>query len=139
MLDLPEESWLPIFVDAGMYEGRLSALLNRSVARFVAKTSEDVIRAASINGQTVVLVVDGFNECPQPLPERLVGDLSAVCHRTGAATVITSQAPVSAYGAFEGMVFHVGHLDEEARKAVLTSYGAPEIVDSAHRAPTPEP
>ena len=47
VLGLPEEFWLPIFVDAGLYEGRLSVLLNRSVARFVTQTADDVIRAAS--------------------------------------------------------------------------------------------
>jgi hypothetical protein len=129
VLGLPEDSWLPVFIDAGMYEGRLAALLNRSVARFVTKTAADLTRAASINGQTVLLVIDGFNECPQPLQERLVGDLSAFCRRTSAATLITSQAPVSVSDAFEGTVVRVGHLDDEARKAVLTSYGAPEIVD----------
>jgi hypothetical protein len=129
VLDLPRGIWLPIFIEAGMYEGRLSALLNRSVARFVTRTVEELIRAASINGQTVLLAVDGFNECPQPLQERLLGDISAFCRRTSAATLITSQAPVYVSDAFEGPVIEVGKLDEEGRKAVLTSYGAPGIVD----------
>lgn len=128
MLGLPE-AWLPLFIEAGMYEGRLSALLNRSVARFVTRSAEDLIRAASINGQRVLLVIDGYNECPQPLRERLVGDLSAFCRRTSAATLITGQAPVPASDALQGALVEAGRLDEEGRKAVLTSYGAPEIVD----------
>ena len=114
MLGLPEGTWLPIFIEAGMYEGRLSALLNRSVARFVTRTAEDLIRAASINGQIVLLVVDGFNECSQPLQERLIGDLSAFCRRTSAATLITSQAPVRVSDALEGALVQVGRLDDEA-------------------------
>jgi len=38
VLSLPESAWLPIFIDASMYEGRLSALINRRVARFLAKS-----------------------------------------------------------------------------------------------------
>ncbi len=128
VLDLPEDSWLPTFIDAGMYEGWLSALLNRSVARFVPKTAEDLSRAASINGQTVLLVVDGFNGCPQPLQERLAGDLAAFVRRTGAATLITSQAAVRVSDALTGALVQVGRPDEDSRKAVLASYGAPEIV-----------
>jgi len=129
VLGLLPGAWLPLFVEAGMYEGRLSALLNRSVARFLTRSAEDLIRAASINGQRVLLVVDGFNECPQPLRERLVGDLSAFCRRTSAATLITGQAPVPVSDALQGALVEAGPLDDEGRKAVLTSYGTPEIVD----------
>jgi hypothetical protein len=129
VLDLPEQAWLPIFIDAGTYEGRLSTLLNRSVARFVTRTAEDLIRAAGISGQAVLLVVDGFNECPQPLRGRLTGDLTAFVRRTSAATLVTSQAAVRVSDALAGVLVQVGRLDEDSRTAVLTSYGAPEIVD----------
>ena len=129
VLALPENRWLTIFVDAGMYEGRLSSLINRSVARFSTSTSDDLLRAAGINGQTVLLVVDGYNECPQRLQERLDGDLGAFGRRTKPATLITSQARVRVSDAIDGAVIHIGQLDDESRKAVLTSYGAPEIVD----------
>ena len=127
VLGLPEGTWLPLFIEAGMYEGRLSALLNRSVARFVTSPTEDLIRAARINGQGVLLVVDGFNECPQPMRERLVGDLSALCRRTSALTMITSQAPVPVSDALQGTLVQAERLDDEGRKAVLSSYGKPEI------------
>jgi hypothetical protein len=125
VIGLPEAAWLPIFIEAGMYEGRLSTLTNRSVARFVTRTAQDLIRAASINGQRVLLIVDGFNECPQPLRERLVGDLSAFCRRTRAGTVITSQAPARVADPLGGVVVEAGRLDDEGRNAVLASYGAP--------------
>ena len=125
----PEGTWLPIFIEAGMYEGRLSTLLDRSVARFLTRTAEDLIRATRVNGQIVLLVVDGFNECSQLLQDRLIGDLSAFCRRTSAATLITSQAAVRVSDALEGVLAQVGRLDDEARQAVLTSYGAPEIID----------
>ena len=91
-----------------MYEGRLSTLLDRSVARFLTRTAEDLIRAASVNGQIVLLVVDGFNECSQLLQDRLIGDLSAFCRRTSAATLITSQAAVRVSDALEGVLAQVG-------------------------------
>ena len=61
---------VPILAEGGMYEGRLSALIERSVARFTSSARE-LLRAAAVNGQDVLLAVDGYNECPEPLRETL--------------------------------------------------------------------
>jgi hypothetical protein len=120
--------FVAVIVEAGMYEGRLLPLLNRSVGRFSTKSADELQRAAAINGQTVLLVVDGFNECPAPLRERLLGDLSAFCLRTPALTLITSQAEVALPEALAGALIGAGQLGETDRQAVLSSYGSPEIL-----------
>lgn len=137
VLGLPKSRWLTIFVEAGMYDGRLSLLINRSVARFTTKSLNDLVQAAAITGQTVLLVIDGYNECPEPLQERLVGDLSAFCRQTNAATFTTTQTLVRVSDAMTGAIVRVGRLDEEGRKAVLTSYGTPEILELTEPFTTP--
>lgn len=82
----------------------------------------------TINSQTLLLVTDGFNECPESLQERLLGDLSAFCLRTPALTLITSQTAVSLPEALDSKVIRAGELTEADRKAVLSSYGSPEIL-----------
>lgn len=128
-LALLDAGYVPILVEIGMYDGRLSALLNRSVGRFSINSADELLRAAAINGQTVLLIVDGFNECPDLLQERLLGDLGAFCLRTSALTLITSQAAVSLPEALGSSLICAGELTEAAdRKAVLSSYGSAEIL-----------
>lgn len=128
LLDLPANSLVPIFVEGAMYDGMLSTLLNRSVAPFTTARANDLLRSAAINGQTILLAIDGFNECSQPLQDRLLGELSAICRRTKAVTLITSQTTVPVPDYLTGQRVYVGELTDADRGAVLTSYGAPEIL-----------
>ena len=57
-------SVLPIIIEAGTTKGRLSSLTDRSVARFTTSGTRELLRAAAICGRTVLLAVDGLNECP---------------------------------------------------------------------------
>lgn len=127
-LTMLERGFVPIFIAAGMYEARLSQLLNRSVARFSTETADRLLQAAAVSGRTILLVVDGFNECPAASQERLLGDLSAFCLRVPAITLVTSLAPVSLPEALNGRLLRADDLREEDRKAVLSSYGAPQIL-----------
>ena len=128
LLDLPTNSLVPIFVEGIMYDGRLSTILNRSVAPFTTASANDLLRSAAINGQTILLAIDGFNECPQSLQDRLLRELSAMCRRTKAVTLITAQATVPAPDYLTGQCVYVRDLTGADRGAVLTSYGAPEIL-----------
>jgi hypothetical protein len=122
------ESVLPIAVDAGMYEGRLSSLIDRSVARFTTGGTRGLLRAAAINGQRVLLAVDGFNECPGRFREALVGDLSAFCLQTNAGTIITTQAGAALPPGLAGAEVYSADLADRDRRAILASYGAEGIL-----------
>jgi hypothetical protein len=127
LLNLSGTSVIPILVEGTLYQGRLSTLLNRSVARFINGSANDLLRAAAINGQTVLLVIDGYNECPKGLQDRLLGDLASFVRRTKAMTLITSQSSVTLPGTLSGISANAGDLTDTDREAVLDSYGAPEI------------
>ena len=120
---------LAIFVDAGLYEGRLSALLDRCIGRHTSYSAQDVLRAAETIGDPTVVMIDGFNECPHPSQERLLGDLSAFCLRRPVQTVITSQSDIPAPEILRGVTLRAGPLDPGHRVTVLASYGTPEILD----------
>lgn len=122
------ERVLPIIVDAGMYEGRLSPLIERSVARFTTGGARALLRAAAINGLGVLLAVDGFNECPERFREALAGDMSAFCLQTGAKTIVTTQAKVSLPPGLTGGEAYSADLADVHRRAVLASYGAEGIL-----------
>ncbi len=124
---IPDGPLVPVLVEGTMYEGRLSPLLNRAVAAFTTASPRDLQLAAAIGGQTILLVVDGFNECPPALHERLLRDLSSFCRRSQAVTLITGQVPVSMPENLNGIVMRIGTLTAEDRQAILSSYGATEI------------
>jgi Nuclease-related domain/AAA domain (dynein-related subfamily) len=124
---IPDGALVPVLVEGTMYEGRLSPLLDRAVAAFTTASPRDLQLAAAIGGQAILLVVDGFNECPPALQERLLRDLSSLCRRSQAVTLITSQAAATMPENLSGAVIRTGTLTAEDRKAILGSYGAPEI------------
>jgi len=124
---IPDGPLVPVLIEGTMYEGRLSPLLDRAVAAFTTASPRDLEVAAAIGGQAILLVIDGFNECPPALQERLLRDLSSYCRRSQAVTLITSQASVTMPENLSGTVMRIGHLTAEDRQAILSSYGAPEI------------
>lgn len=124
---MPDGPLVPVVIEGTMYEGRLSPLLDRAVAAFTTASIRDLQLAAAISGQAILLVVDGFNECPPVLQERLLRDLSSFCRRSQAVTLITSQAAVTMPENLNGTVVRTGTLAAEDRLAILSSYGAPEI------------
>jgi hypothetical protein len=129
LLDMSGRSIVPILVEGTTYEGKLSQLINRSVAPFMTGSGGDLLRAVAITGQTILLVVDGYNECPESLRESLLRDLSAFCRRTSALTLVTSQAAAVVPGPLSGAVAQIDNLADADRQALLSSYGAPEIAD----------
>ncbi|MGA2830820.1 MAG: hypothetical protein ABSF03_32445, partial [Streptosporangiaceae bacterium] len=127
LVGIPDGPLVPVLIEGTMYEGRLSPLLDRAVAAFTTASPRDLQLAAAIGGQAILLVVDGFNECPPALHERLLRDLSSYCRRSQAVTLITSQVPVTMPANLSGTVLRLGTLTAEDRQAILSSYGAPEI------------
>jgi len=122
-----DDDMLPLLVEGGMYEGQLSAQIDRSVARFMTGSGQELLDAAAITGQAVTLVIDGFNECPQPLRSRLVDDLMALSLRTTSRTLITAHSAIDLPRNLTGTVVEAAPLTSEDRQAVLRSYGAEDL------------
>ncbi|MFD6756154.1 NERD domain-containing protein [Micromonospora gifhornensis] len=132
-----ETGYVPVFLAAGMYEGRLSKLLDRSVARFANNNADELTRAASLLDKDVLLVVDGLNECSASLVDQFLGDLSAFCLRTPVLTLVTSQVAVELPEPMSGHVVQMGSVGKDDRQAILASYGAPDIAELCEPFATP--
>jgi NACHT domain len=122
-----DDNMLPVLVEGGMYEGQLSAQIDRSVARFMAGSGQELLDAAAITGQAVILVIDGFNECPQPRRSRLVDDLMALSLRARPRTLITAHSVIDLPRNLTGTVVEAAPLTSEDRRAVLRSYAAEDL------------
>ena len=127
LVSIADGPLVPVLIEGTMYEGRLSPLLDRAVAAFTTASPRELQLAAAIGGQAILLVVDGFNECPQALQERLLRDLSSFCRWSQAVTLITTQVAITMPSNLSGTVVRIGTLTAEDRQAILSSYGAPEI------------
>jgi hypothetical protein len=132
-----ENGYIPVFLTAGMYEGRLSSLLNRSVARFSNSTADELTRAARLLNKDILLIVDGLNECPTTLAEQLLGDLSAFCLRTPVLTLVTTQTEFKLPEPLAGHDIYIGAIGKGERQAVLASYGTPTIAELCEPFATP--
>ena len=122
-----DDDMLPLLVEGGMYEGQLSAQIDRSVARFTTGSGQNLLDAAAITGQGVTLVIDGFNECPQPFRSRLVDDLMALSLRARPRTLITAHGAIDLPGNLTGTIIEAAPLTGDDRRAVLRSYGAEDL------------
>ncbi len=129
MLAAISQGSLPILVSAGMYDGRLSPLLNRSVAPFATHTASELLNAAALAGNGTVVIIDGYNECPAQLQERLLQDINAFFLRVPAVLLLTSQAALILPETIDGQIVQVESLSGDERQAVLASYGAPDILN----------
>lgn len=121
-LDAITKGRVPVIVRAIDYKGRLSNLLNRSVAHLCPRTANEFIGAVRHLGKPLTLVVDGYNECPAQHRNRLIQDLQAVYLRWELPIVITTQEQLSLPTNLTGDTIHLCDLDDQERLAILTKH-----------------
>src|ERR1700680_2184642 len=94
-IDLTSANCLPLLLPARYYSGDLASLLDRSVAHLIATPAESLLRKAAETNCRVLLILDGFNECPDRLRGDLAQDLVALRLRFPVAVVVTSRPEVT--------------------------------------------
>jgi hypothetical protein len=118
---------LPILASAKEYEGKLSSLLDRSVAHLYPDTAIQFLQAAARTGNRVALILDGFNECPQKRRKDLVKDLQAFYLRWSLPIVITTQEPLALPEPLQGKTLRFAPLNGDQKLAVLRSYAGDRV------------
>lgn len=82
---------VPIFLVAKAFDGTLRRAIQAEVSLLHAPSSRALLRAARLLEKTVLLIVDGYNECDEALAETLTRGIAAFSLRCDASVVITSQ------------------------------------------------
>ena len=86
-----DQDALPIAIAARDFEGSLRDAADREVALLGAPSARAIISACRRLGRRLLLVVDGYNECPEPRRTQLTRSVAGTAHRYEARIVISGQ------------------------------------------------
>lgn len=86
---------VPILLQAKYFAGRLGESFEREAVMLGAPSATTLIRAARATGSPLVLVLDGYNECPAAEQLVLTRSLAAAARRFDARLVLTAQADLA--------------------------------------------
>ncbi|EOF4703868.1 hypothetical protein B9L20_00340 [Serratia marcescens] len=81
---------LPIHIQGKDFEGKLQKIIDAELG-LLGTSARDLLSAGRHLGRQLVLFLDGYNECPEPLRTVLTRALQAFSLRYGAGIVLTSQ------------------------------------------------
>jgi Nuclease-related domain len=86
-----ESDEVPILLHARYYQGDLNRAIHKSIGPYTRQNPAELLDAAKQLGRRPVLIVDGWNDCPEQLQIDLGNDLSAFKLRYNARLVAASQ------------------------------------------------
>ena len=125
-LVLTERERLVIWLDCGEYEkGDLRTLLSWSMAPFSTETPGRLAEHAGRIADQIVIVLDGFNECPPSLRGDLVTELDSFRLRFPSNLLVTSTVELPSGLVDEVLVAELP--DAEQRASILASHGARDV------------
>lgn len=85
---------LPIHIQGKDFEGKLQKIIDAELG-LLGTSARDLLSASRDIGRQLVLFLDGYNECPEPLRTVLTRALKAFSLRYGAGIVLTSQGALA--------------------------------------------
>lgn len=89
-----EHGYTPIFLQAKYFAGKLGESIDREIAMLGAPSARRLIAAAKAISSPVLLVLDGYNECPAAEHLVLTRSLAAAVRRYGIQLIISAQADI---------------------------------------------
>lgn len=86
-----EHNFIPIFISAKDFMGKFKNILDNEVNLLCNLTIVELIKISRILGKTIIIFLDGYNECPISLQPQLTRSLKAFSLRYNAKIIISSQ------------------------------------------------
>ena len=126
-----ERGRLPIFIGAKDFEGELGRLLNREATLLGAPSAAALLAACQRLDRTVLLIIDGYNECAEQNREALVRSIAAMGARYGANIAVTSQIGLPLPELLDIPEVTLNPISEEAKLAIAGKAARSPIHSSA--------
>jgi hypothetical protein len=120
---------VPILVYARYYKGDLPQAISESIGQYTKLTSTELLEATEQLGRRPVLIVDGWNECPEPLQMDLGNQLGALQLRSGARLIVAAQTPPTHELFARVSKIQLAPLRQEQKKAIFEFHAGEEKAD----------
>lgn len=137
-IEMTRHGRVVIWASCDEYEkGRFSVLLSRAIAPFTTEPLMALLDKARGAAQDIMLVLDGFNSCPEHLQGELVEQLSALRLRVPLAVLVTSTLSPPLPSTWSVIPVSIDTPEADERAAILASHGLPSgaSVGDAFRTP----
>lgn len=89
-----EHGHIPIFLQGKYFAGKLGKSIEREAGLLGTPSATRLIAAAKANGHPLVLILDGYNECPAAEQLVLTRSLAAAARRYRARLVLSGQTDI---------------------------------------------
>ena len=120
---------LPILLHARYYERHLNEAINKSVGPYTSLAPASLLDAGERAGRRPVLILDGWNDCPEQLQRDLGDDLGAFKLRHNARLVAASQS-IPSHALFGSMTtIELDALRDEHKQAIFSFHAGLRNVD----------
>lgn len=126
-----ENNEMPLLLYAGHYQRDLNRAIHKSTGQFTRLAPAELLDAAKRLGMRPVLIVDGWNDCPDSTQGILADDLAAFQLRYDARLVVASQT-IPEHPQFAGFVkIELAPLRQEHKQAIFAFHaGQPDTTVS---------
>ena len=111
-----------IFCDAGLYSGDFAGLLRKSVAPYSPKSPEQLLQAAELCGESIVLVIDEYDKCVDALRPRLIQDLMSFFEKCTCRVVVGSRCDPHLPPSLRAISVTISEITREQKLAVFSYY-----------------
>ncbi|MDR7270102.1 hypothetical protein J2X20_002760 [Pelomonas saccharophila] len=85
---------IPVVVECKSFEGQFGSALDREATLLDVPSARTLLTAARTLGRPIVVLVDGYNECPSELRVRLTRTLRAASMKFDATVIVSSQIAI---------------------------------------------
>lgn len=118
---------VPIFLQAKYFAGKLGESIEREVVLLGAASAAGLIKAALATGSPLVLVLDGYNECPATEQLVLTRSLAAAVRRYGARLIISTQVGITRPELIDAKPVMVKEPDKVLKTAIAESNAGEKV------------
>lgn len=123
---------VPIIAYARDFAGDLSALLNREATLLGAPSFRVLFGACQRLGQRVLLILDGYNECPAELQGRAIRAIAAAARRYRLNLLISTQGEIALADLLDLTSWAVEAPDRAAKLAIARTANAEPLPAAVH-------
>lgn len=116
-----EQGLVPLFLQAKYFAGKLGENIEREAVLLGAPSATGLIKAAMATGSPLVLVLDGYNECPTTEQLDLTRSLAAAVRRYGVRLIISTQVDIARPDLIDATHVAVKEPDKALKIAIAAS------------------